>query len=183
MSDNQLVEALKAGSETAFHELITKYQEMIVVTSYGFLHNQEDAEDVAQEVFIQVFRSIGKFRGDAKLSTWLYRIAVNRSLNKIRSRKSKFFMALDEVFEIDNDASPRSPFDEVVNKERARILHEAIDKLPDNQKTAFVLSKFEGLANKRIADVMETTLSAVEALLNRSKKNLQKHLVEYYRKS
>lgn len=183
MSDNELVEALKTGSEKAFHTLVMDYQDMIVTTCYGFLHNQEDAEDVAQEVFIQVFRSIEKFRGDSKLSTWLYRIAVNRSLNKIRARKSQFFMALDQVFEMGQDKGDPTPFDDVINQERATVLHNAIDKLPENQKTAFVLSKFDGLANKKIAEVMETTLSSVEALLNRAKKNLQKHLLSYYKNS
>ena len=184
MDEAELVNRLQLGEERAFRELVESYQNMLVNTCFGFLHNTEEAEDVAQEVFIQVFKSIDSFRGDAKLSTWLYRIAINRSLNKIRSRKSKFFVALDSLFEAEHylkSSNSVTPHDSLENQERARILHEAIDKLPDNQKTAFVLSKYKGLPNKNISEIMSTTLSSVEALLNRAKKNLQKSLIDYYK--
>ena len=184
MDDASLVKRLQLGEEHAFRELVESYQNMIVNTCYGFLHNTEEAEDVAQEVFIQVFKSIESFRGDAKLSTWLYRIAVNRSLNKIRSRKSKFFVAIDSLFEseqISKSSHSVTPHDSLENQERAKVLHDAIDKLPNNQKTAFVLSKYKGLSNKKISEIMSATLSSVEALLNRAKKNLQKSLIHYYK--
>lgn len=184
MDEAGLVNRLQLGEERAFRELVESYQNMIVNTCFGFLHNTEEAEDVAQEVFIQVFKSIDSFRGDAKLSTWLYRISINRSLNKIRSRKSKFFVALDSLFEAEHNLKSTNsvtPHDSLENQERARILHEAIEKLPDNQKTAFVLSKYKGLPNKKISEIMTTTLSSVEALLNRAKKNLQKSLIDYYK--
>ena len=185
MDEAGLVKRLQLGEERAFKELVENYQNMIINTCFGFVHNTEEAEDVAQEVFIQVFRSINSFRGDAKLSTWLYRIAVNRSLNKIRSRKSKFFVALDSLFEAEHNIKSNhsvTPHDSLENQERARVLHEAIDKLPDNQKTAFVLSKYKGLPNKKISEIMSATLSSIEALLNRAKKNLQKSLTDYYKK-
>ena len=183
MDDAGLVKRLQGREERAFKELVESYQNMIINTCYGFLHSTEEAEDVAQEVFIQVFKSIGSFRGDAKLSTWLYRIAVNRSLNKIRSRKSKFFVAIDSLFESEHTHKSSysvTPHDSLENQERAKVLHDAIDKLPDNQKTAFVLSKYKGLPNKKISEIMSATLSSVEALLNRAKKNLQKNLIDYY---
>jgi RNA polymerase sigma-70 factor (ECF subfamily) len=184
MDDAGLVERLQGREERAFKELVESYQNMIINTCYGFLHNTEEAEDVAQEVFIQVFKSISSFRGDAKLSTWLYRIAVNRSLNKIRSRKSKFFVAIDSLFESEHTHKSSysvTPHDSLENQERAKVLHDAIDKLPDNQKTAFVLSKYKGLPNKKVSEIMSATLSSVEALLNRAKKNLQKNLIDYYK--
>lgn len=184
MDDAGLVKRLQGREERAFKELVESYQNMIINTCYGFLHNTQEAEDVAQEVFIQVFKSIGSFRGDAKLSTWLYRIAVNRSLNKIRSRKSKFFVALDSLFESENtlkNSYSITPHDSLENQERAEVLHDAIDKLPESQKTAFVLSKYKGVPNKKIGEIMSATLSSVEALLNRAKKNLQKSLIDYYK--
>ena len=183
MDEAGLVKRLKLHEQRAFKELVEGHQNMIINTCYGFLHNTEEAEDVAQEVFIQVFKSIDSFRGDAKLSTWLYRIAVNRSLNKIRSRKSKFFIALDSVFDtsqIVKGGYQATPHESLENQERAEVLHKAIQKLPENQKTAFILSKYQGLANKKIVEVMNLSLSAVEALLNRAKKNLQKSLMDYY---
>ena len=184
MDEAGLVERLQLREERAFRELVETYQKMIINTCYGFLHNTEEAEDVAQEVFIQVFKSIDSFRGDAKLSTWLYRIAVNRSLNKIRARKSKFFVALDSLFESEHPGKSSyavTPHDSLENQEKAQILHAAINKLADNQKTAFVLSKYKGLSNKKISEVMSSSLSSVESLLNRAKKNLQKSLIDYYK--
>ena len=181
MDDQHLVRALQEKDENAFRELVFTYQEMIVSTCLGFLKNQQEAEDVAQEVFIQVFRNIDSFRGDARLSTWLYRIAVNRSLNAVRSKKSRLLMSLDEVFEYKKNSSLELPLENLENKERSEILNTAVQKLPDNQRTAFVLSKHEGLANKKIAEIMGISLSATEALQNRAKKNLQKYLFDYYR--
>ncbi len=186
MDEASLVKRLQLQDEAAYKELVATYQQMVLNTCYGFLHNYEEAEDIAQEVFIQVFKAIGSFREEARLSTWLYRIAVNKSLNKIRSRKSKFLLGLDILFEQGQSNRPvaeATPFDVLANRERAAVLHAAIDKLPANQKTAFVLSKYQGLANKKIAGVMGLTLSSVEALLNRAKKNLQKQLVGYYKNS
>jgi RNA polymerase sigma-70 factor (family 1) len=184
MDESKLIQELQLGNEKAFLELVTNYQEMVVGTCIGFVHNQEEAEDIAQEVFVQVFKKIKNFRGQSKISTWLYRIAVNRSLNKLRSSKSQLLIALDSWLEGSSTSFPagsKTPHDELENKERAEILHKSINKLPKNQGTAFVLSKYQGLSNKEIAEVMETSLSAVEALLNRAKKNLQLQLVNYYK--
>jgi len=184
MGAGGLLKRLQLREERAFKELVESYQDMLINTCYGFLHNTEEAEDVAQEVFIQVYKSIASFRGDSKLSTWIYRIAVNRSLNKIRARKSRFFVAIDSLFELDqfpNSSHAPSPHESLENQERANQLHAAINKLPVKQKTAFVLSKYKGLPNKEISEVMTTTLSSVEALLNRAKRNLQKSLVGYYK--
>ncbi len=89
MSEIEIIQKLQQGNEQAFREMVENYQKMVVNTCFGMVHNTEDAEDIAQEVFIEVFRSIQNFRADAKFSTWLYRIAVNRSLNFIRDNKKK----------------------------------------------------------------------------------------------
>ncbi len=184
MDESKLIQELQLGNEKAFMHLVSNYQKMVVGTCLGFVHNQEEAEDIAQEVFVQVFKKIKDFRGQSKISTWLYRIAVNRSLNKLRSSKSQLLIALDSWLEGSTTSYPagsRTPQDELENKERAEILHKSIDNLPKNQGTAFVLSKYQGLSNKEVATVMETSLPAVEALLNRAKRNLQSQLVDYYK--
>lgn len=185
MDEASFIKRLQAGEESAFKTLVNDNQQMVINTCFGFLHNYEEAEDTTQEVFIQVYNRINTFRGDSKLTTWIYRIAVNKSLNKLRSKKSKFLVTLDAVFGsesyTDKQASD-NPYKSLENKERAKVLHTAIDKLPENQKTAFVLSKYQGLPNKKIAEVMNQSLSSVEALLNRAKKNLQINLISYYRK-
>lgn len=189
MSDHELIEQLKQGSEQAFRELVNHYQKKVVNTCYGLLHNHEDAEDIAQDVFVEVYRSVSNFRADSKLSTWLYRIAVNRSLNHIRNNKKHRWLSSFEsevkaqntkLLQMESDSN--QPESELENKQRALILHEAISSLPENQKVAFSLNKYEDLSYQEIADVMELSLSSVESLLFRAKKNLQKKLYTCYRK-
>jgi RNA polymerase sigma-70 factor (ECF subfamily) len=141
---------------------------------------------VAQEVFIQVYRSIRDFKGDAKLSTWLYRIATTRALDLLRSRKSKKRFAFlqrilgegeEPVAQLPDFHHPGVALEQ---KENAARLMKAIGQLPENQKTAFVLHKLEGLSYQEVAEVMKTSLPAVESLLHRARQNLRKILEKEY---
>ncbi len=190
MSETEIIDKLKQGNEAAFRELVDSYRQMVVNTCFGLLHNTDDAEDVAQDVFIEVFRSVENFRSDSKISTWLYRIAVNRSLNFIRdNKKRKWFQSFDEVVESKketlnqlNHQSDDDPESELENSQRAILLHETIDSLPENQRVAFTLNKYEDLAYKEISEVMNLSVSSVESLIHRAKKNLQKKLHHCYKK-
>ena len=190
MSETEIIQKLKQGNEQAFKEIVENYQKMVVNTCFGLVHNLEDAEDIAQEVFIEVFRSIHKFRADAKLSTWLYRISVNRSLNFIRdNKKSRWFQSFEDSVQSKNalhenlvNKNTDHPGFTLENSQRATILHEAIDSLPQNQKVAFTLSKYEELSYQEISDVMDLSISSIESLLHRAKKNLQKKLYKCYKK-
>ncbi len=190
MSETEIIQKLKQGNEQAFKQLVGNYQKLVVNTCFGMIHNTEDAEDIAQEVFIEVFRSIHKFRADAKISTWLYRIAVNRSLNFIRdNKKRRWFQSFEDSVhtknrELQNIISSKTdqPEFQLENKQRAILLHEAIDSLAQNQKVAFTLSKYEDLSYQEISEVMDLSVSSVESLLHRAKKNLQKKLYKCYKK-
>ena len=190
MSDFENIEELKQGSEQAFKRLVETYRNLVVNTCFGIVHNKDDAEDIAQEVFIEVYRSVHNFRADSKVSTWLYRIAVNRSLNFIRdNKKRKWFQSIDDssenkinqVKEISASKSDTPEF-EMENNQRAALLYQAIDSLPQNQKVAFTLSKYEELSYQEISDVMDLSVSSIESLLFRAKKNLQKKLYKCYQK-
>lgn len=191
MSDTKIIEQLKQGNETAFKSLVDNHQKLVVNTCYGLVQNREDAEDIAQDVFIEVYRKIHDFREDSKLSTWLYRIAVNRSLNHIRdNKKHRWFRSFeDEVSEKRNQllkieaTKSDEPEYGLENQQRALILKEAINGLPKKQKVAFTLSKYEELSYQEIAEVMELSISSVESLLFRAKKGLQKKLYKCYKKS
>ncbi|WP_319591489.1 sigma-70 family RNA polymerase sigma factor [uncultured Draconibacterium sp.] len=190
MSDTEIIEQLKQGNQLAFKKLVDTHQKLVVNTCYGLVQNREDAEDVAQEVFVEVYRNIEKFRSDSKLSTWLYRIAVNRSLNHIRdNKKHKWFQGFDDEEAAANKdllraktADSDEPEYDLENKQRALILKEAINSLPKNQKVAFTLSKYEELSYHEIAEVMDLSVSSVESLLFRAKKGLQKKLYKCYKK-
>ena len=190
MSDKELIYSIRKGDRKAFKQLVVDYQKMVINTCNGFLHNISDAEDISQEVFTEVFLSAHKFRGDSKISTWLYRIAVNKSLNFLRDNKNEKRIRSIEAYsyyessgEI-NIAVPESDNVEslVENSEQRKNLFLAISSLPENQKTAFVLSKYEDLSYKDISEVMNITIPSVESLLFRAKKNLQKKLIECYKK-
>ena len=190
MSEDEIIQKLKEGDEHAFRQLVDNYRQLVVNTCFGLVHNTEDAEDIAQDVFIEVYRSVDKFRADSKISTWLYRIAVNRSLNFIRDNKHrKWAQSVEDVFTLKKgklssmtSGKAASPHTEMENSERAKLLHKTIDSLPQNQRVAFTLNKYEDLSYKEIAAIMETSVSSVESLLHRAKKNLQKKLYACYKK-
>jgi RNA polymerase sigma factor (sigma-70 family) len=186
--EKQLIEALQSGSEKAFRMLVDDFQEKVLNTCLGFLPNVQDAEDLTQEVFVEVFRSVGKFRGEAKLSTWVYRIAVTKSLEKIRSRKRHKRMAFFQSLIGLEDKQAKAiednfnhPGVQLENKERAKVLFQTIGELPKNQRIAFTLHKVEGMNHKEICEIMELSVSAIESLLFRAKRNLKKQLFDYYK--
>lgn len=167
-----------------FKTIVLEYQDRVYNTCLGFLRNEEDAEDVAQEVFMEVYRSIDSFKGDAMLSTWIYRIAVNKSLEEIRKRKRKKRWAMLTSF--DPNIHDRKAVESIhpgvliENKERAKVLFRAIDALPEQQKVAFTLFHVEGMDYETIAKTMDKSLSSVESLMHRAKVNLKKLLYQYY---
>lgn len=175
---------------TDFQSIVENLQEKVRNTCFRYVNNVEDADDIAQEVFIQVYESMDHFREDSQISTWVYRIAVNKSLDFLRSKKRKkrfgqltsLFKVVGEEEEIVEIPSYGTPQQELEDKERKEVLDWALSKLPDNQKTAIILSKYEGFSNKEITDIMNMSLSAVEALMHRAKKNLQKQLKDYFEK-
>lgn len=189
MNDTTLINNLKQGDENAFREVVNLYQSMVINTCFGFVHQYEESEDLAQEVFIQVYKSIGNFRSDARLSTWIYRITVNKCLNHLRRKKKRSLIGQAEAYLFDfgmetvAESYNNQPQAILENKERAEQLHQAIDSLVENQKIAFTLSKYRGESNKKIAEVMQTSVSSVEALLNRAKNKLQIILLDYYKNS
>ncbi len=190
LNEDEIVRALKAGNSSAYELLVKTFQKKVYNTCLGLLQNEEDAEDICQEVFIAVFQSINQFKGEAKLSTWIYRIAVTRSLEFLRMKKrKKRFAILQAIFTNEQGETKIQatnfvhPGVQLENKERAAILFKTIDKLPENQKTAFILHKVEDLSYTEIAAVMKLSLSSVESLMFRAKQNLQKLLGDYYEKN
>ncbi|MFO8235936.1 MAG: RNA polymerase sigma factor [Bacteroidales bacterium] len=191
MTDQQLVKRIQEKDESAFKEFVDKYQEMVINVCNNFLHNQDDAMDVAQEVFIKVYDSIDNFKSQSKVSTWLYRITVNKSLNFLRDKKRKnIFSSLDLLFE-DTERNPAETVSDgsedsqvqIEKKENKQALMKAIDELPKKQKTAITLNKLEELPYKDIAEIMDISITETGVLINRAKKKIQKMLIEYFRKN
>ena len=171
-----MIEAILKGDQKAFKLLVDTYQLMVVNTCYAFVHDRDEAEDIAQDVFVQVFESLGRFRFESKLSTWLYRIAVNRSINHCKSPRGRAIkIDIDSWKQQEVAHSVEMPQQQILEEqEQIELLHKAIDKLPENQRTALILNKYEELSYKEIADVMGVSLSSVESLIFRAKNNLEK---------
>ena len=163
---------LKSNNQEAFKSLVKQHNDKVFQICYGFLRNREDAEDVTQEVFLEIFKSVPLFRGDSALSTWIYRIAVNRSLNLIKKNKVKqLFDSIDQLIHI-NKSEPHNfqePFSQLAQKEQAKIIQTEIDKLPKNQKIAFTLHKYNDYSYAQITEIMNLSLPSVESLIHRAK--------------
>ena len=187
MDEKELIQKIAAKDHGAFKALVDRYQALVINTCYHLLGNRQDAEDVAQEVFFQVYKSAKKFRQEAKLSTWLYRIAVNRSLNFIRDKKqSGWLRSLSSLLEGERQRVAEVPASDsdrpdvvLEKKERNVMLQKAIDSLPGKQRAAFILHKYEGKSYEEIAEILHRSLSSVESLIHRAKSNLQKKLLHY----
>ena len=190
MEENKLIQLLKNENEEAFKMLFKDHAKNVHNVALSILQNTEDAEDITQEVFVEVFQSIHQFKGEAKLSTWIYRISVSKSLEFLRkkNRKKRFgfiqsLFAEESISPITDVPDFYHPGVQLENKERSKILFAAINQLPEKQKTAFVLNKIEDLSYAEISEVMALSLSSVESLLFRAKQNLQKLLGDYYEKN
>lgn len=183
---DQLVAHIKQGNSTALEQLFLQLKDSVFTIALNYLRNREEAEEVLQDVFVEVFQSAASFKGESSVKTWVCRIAVNKSLNllKFKGRKKRFAF-ISSLFG-DSGELRHNPADfdhpgiALENKEKAGYLFAAIDKLPENQKTAFLLLKVEGLSQKEAADIMKITEKALESLYQRARGNLKKELSDIY---
>jgi len=183
MEEKQIIEHLKNGDKFIYKYFYDQYVRMVYGVCFRMTSNKEEAEDAVQDVFIKVFNSINSFREDSKLSTWIYRIAVNICINKSRRKKAINFLSLDfweeEKGENEMAADSLTPREEIEKSEIQKIVQGAINTLPAKQKTAVILSRYEELSYKEISKIMGVSLSSVESLLFRAKENLAKKLIRY----
>lgn len=191
MIETELIAAVKQGNQNAFRKLVESYQEMVYRVAYGFLHSAEEADDLSQEVFIEIYESIGKFRQEAGLRTWIYRITVNKSLNQLQKNKRKqIIRRVENFFSGEAAGNPLwkatdgiTPVQLLEQKEQEALIRKAINSLPENQKVAFTLHKYDDLSYKEIAEVMELSVSAIESLIHRARLKLRQKLLSLRKKS
>lgn len=187
MTEQELVKKLQQADQLAFKHLVDKYQDKVQNTCWGFVKSSTEAEDLTQEVFIEIYESIHTFKFESKLGTYIYRVAVNKSLDYIRKQKSQkrwgavlSILSWGENKELPSMPDWEHPGVTLENKERASILMSKVEELPENQRVAFTLHKIEGLSYQEIAEVMQVSLASVESLIFRAKQNLKKKLQGYY---
>jgi len=188
LSDGELIARIREGSQTAFRELYERFAGRVYNTALSYVQNVPDAEEVTQDVFVEVHRSLHAFEQKSSLSTWVYRIAVNKSLDRLRSKaRTKRFAFVTHLFDPESNQQRFDQTDFVhpgvrlEQKETAAALFKAIGALPENQKTAFILTRVEQLSQAETASVMNIGIKALESLLQRAKENLKKKLEDFYK--
>lgn len=174
--DLQLISSVAEENPEAFEQLVRKYERRVFGTIHRYVGNDNAVEDIAQEVFLQVWRKAGQFKGKSSFSTWLYRIVTNKCLNYREKRSIRQTLPLnDEIPENNMGLEQRYEKDN-----EAKVVRAAIDKLPKRQRMALVLSQFDGYSYKEISDIMKVSLSSVESLIFRARKNLKQELMPLY---
>lgn len=181
------IKDISIGNEDALKKLYDNYSTRVFNTLISYTKNPQDAEELLQDAFVTIFNTADKFRYDSSVSTWIYRITINKALDFIRKKNSQkrkgFFTSL---YHRETGEITVQPVDFVhpgVTLERAesaRLLFRVIDDLNENQKTAFILTQIEGLSQAEVAEIMNTTRKSVESLLGRAKVNLRAALEKHF---
>jgi len=184
--DLDLVEECKLGDRAAFTQLMQKYQNKIFGLAFRMLHNGEEAKDITQDVFFSVYRSIKKFKGESKISTWLYRIAINACINRLKSKGRKDTVPLENkkqegdlvAINEDNLISGRidTPSEALERKNLNSILEREIGKLPDEYRVVLVMRDVEGLTYEEIEKILKVPDGTVKSRLHRARMELKKKL-------
>ncbi len=188
-TESEFIAALQTGDPLAYEQLIEQYADMVYRVAYRILQNEHDAEDALQETFLTVYRRIANFRGDAKFSSWLYRVATNVTLDIIRAKQRKQgeqtsieVLDEDEGSLLIDDVTPL-PEEILLQKEAATELQRGLATLSPKLRTAFVLFELEGLSMKETAQTLEISESAAKLRVHRARLELQKRLVEQTREA
>jgi RNA polymerase sigma-70 factor (ECF subfamily) len=172
VNNEALIGLVAKGDERAFNELYHKFKDDIYRLAFYYLQNKEDAEDTLQEIFVTVYRNAAAFKSQSQFSTWLYRIAVNKCLDKIKHLKARRRLALITHLFQQTAASDNALYSE----DDLLRLHNAIDKLLPQQKTALILTQIQELSINETAAIMDISAKAVESLTQRAKANLRKKI-------
>lgn len=188
MEDEVLwIDEIAKGNENALKKIYERYSVKVFNTVISYTKNQEDAEELHQDIFVTIYNTAGSFRKNASVSTWIYRIAVNKSLDFLRKKNSlKRSGIFTSLYKKDSgelaieSADFVHPGIKMEQAENAQLLFRVIETLPENQKTAFILTQIEDLPQKEAAEIMNTSRKAVESLLQRAKGNLKKELEKVY---
>ncbi len=175
MEYNLFIEQLKKRDDRALEILVKENQEQVFRTCLGYLQNEHDAADLTQEVFLKAMERLDQYKANSKVSTWLVRIAINLSLNYIRDNKKRLMQV--DISDTDIEQESKSSFQ---NKEIKRNLRKAIYKLPDKQRSVFILSYYLDCSHKEIEELTGYSISSIESLLFRSRKKLRELLNDFY---
>lgn len=184
--DTVLVKRACGGDLGAYDDLVRRYQERIYSTIYHMTANHEDASDLAQEAFIKAFQALKSFKGGSSFYTWVYRIAVNKTINFLKQRKNKTHLSLDDIdFQAEHDPdlvaliSERTPRREINLAELQEKLNVAMQKLSEHHRLVVTLHDVQGLSHEEIAEIMDCNIGTVRSRLFYARQQLQAYLSDY----
>lgn len=170
-----IAKSIASGDRAAFRKLYDSYRESVNNLCYAMVREPNEAEDLVQEVFVEVFCSIGSYKGKSKLSTWIYRISVNKSINHIRRQKVRRLFT-SRVQKSASEAESKTADWELREKEYQKHYEKALSLLSEKQKTAFVLYMYDNMPQKEIAEVMNCSLASVEVNIHRARRAIEKYI-------
>ncbi|MBE0432068.1 RNA polymerase sigma factor [candidate division WOR-3 bacterium] len=177
VADEDLLKRAALGDEHSFEQLLSRYQQAVFNTIYHYTGNREDVQDLAQEIFVKVWRNAAKFKGKSKFSTWLYRIVVNHCLNYRRKNRHKN-VSLDELIAQGNLPDPLVVEPDWEQRRKVEIVRRAVEELSERQRMALILAQFEGRSYSEIAEIMKVSQSSVESLIFRARRALKRKLAK-----
>ncbi len=186
MDEDELVRDARQGNLTAYDELVKRYQERIYATLYHMTSNHEDANDLAQESFIKAFQALKSFKGGSSFYTWLYRIAVNKTINFLKQRKNRTHISLNNIdFNAEHDPDLIALISEQTPRRAAGLtelqekLNEALMKLSESHRLVVVMHDVQGLSHEEIAEAMDCNVGTVRSRLFYARQQLQGFLADY----
>jgi len=187
--DEILVRDMKAGNTEAFDRIFELYQRKIYALAFNMTRNQMDAQDITQDVLLTIFRKIDTFQGKSAFSSWVYRITLNATYMKLRTKKKEQYVELDETLPSFNHAGfqnekvsdwSKSTDSLLFSNETKEVIEKAVDLLPEKEKVVFILRDVEGLSTEKVGDILDLTVPAIKSRLHRARLFLRKKLANYF---
>lgn len=191
LNDSELVDLAQEGDQEALEELVSRYEDKVYNLAYRMVGNREEAEDVLQDTFLNVIRSLDKFRKKSSFSTWLYRVTANAALTRLRKKSKKEKSEgefLDEVYAVKQEAQSGEKIDDwstnpvrrLLSEESKAMMEAAIEELPEKYRVVFVLRDVEGLPAAEVAEILDLSVPAVKSRLHRARMFLRNYLSSYF---
>jgi len=188
-TDDQLVAEFLKGCSESFEELLSRYSTKVYNLSYRLTKNHQDAEEVLQDVFTTIFKKVNKFQGKCAFSSWIYRITVNSSFMKLRSRRRRRTVFFEDLAPLEKEdcgketATPSCAVEETFKSEVRSLLEKQIERLPDDYRGVFILRDIDGFTNREVARLLNLSTPAVKSRLHRARSILKKRIKSFYKEA
>lgn len=170
--DQILIDAIRSGDTKAYAQLVNRYKDLVYTLALRMVKHREEAEEVAQDTFVKVFRSLNRFKGDSKFSTWIYKITYNTSLDRLKKNKKHYNDIEIDDYTFNQLGTIDNALDNLINEEKSKLIRQCIDKLPEDSSSLLTLFYFEELSLDEISKIINIEVNTVKVKLFRARKKL-----------